>query len=124
MKRLYREAHTPMNTVIYGARSIALGTWQAYTNLYPDRLVEAFIVTDKADNPHMLAGLPVWSLADYSGKLTQEEKDRTEVVIATPETFFEEIIQGLLQQHFRHYTTIDSVRYADFENSIILCIRI
>ena len=86
---------------IFGARSIALGAYKAIQKLYPDCLVKCFIVTNKKNNPDVLAGLPVVSLSDFSDKEAQ-------VIIATPENLHQEISKSLGEHGCERYISLDS----------------
>lgn len=101
-----------MNLVIYGAKSIALGTYEAIHNLYPIRKVSCFLVSEYKDNPHQLAGLPVYELETYANMLSEEEKQNTEILIATPENVMPEI-ESLLEKYvFFCHVRQTSTRFA------------
>lgn len=101
-----------MNLVIYGAKSIALGTYEAIHNLYPIRKVSCFLVSKYQDNPCELTGLPVFELKRYANMLSEEEKQNTEILIATPENVMSEI-ESLLEEHgFFCHVRQTSIRFA------------
>lgn len=87
-----------MNLAIFGAQAIALGTYEAIHNLYPIRKISCFLVTVRGNNAEQLAGLPVYELKNYAEKLSQEEKQNIEILIATPETVMSDI-ESLLDEH-------------------------
>lgn len=101
-----------MNLVIYGAQGIALGAYEALHNLYPVRKVQCFLVTRREANAQSLAGLPVVELDSYSETLSQEEKDNTEILIATPENIMPEIEKGLDEHGFHCHVRLTSARHA------------
>lgn len=90
---------------IFGAKSIALGTYHAIHTLYPEQWIDAFLVTSKENNPDTLVGLAVVELSLY------EDKEAC-VLIATPENVHEEIVQMLDEQGFHDYVCIDSRKEA------------
>lgn len=91
---------------IFGAKSIALGTCRAIQQLHNDMEVTGFLVSSKANNPDMLAGLPVWELGDYPDK-------RVCVLIATPEDTHAEIIRLLEEKGFHNHICVDSAEEAE-----------
>ena len=97
-----------MKLVIYGAMSLALGTYRAIEKLYPDYPVECFLVSSLASNPSVLAGKPVWELKSFAAGLTSAEKEDVQVLIGTPENLHEEISACLEEQGFFHYVCMDS----------------
>ena len=101
-----------MNLAIFGAQAIALGTSEAIHNLYPVRKVSCFLVSEQGKNPVKLAGIPVYELKTYAEKLSQEEKQNIEIMIATPETVMP-AIEKLLDEHglFCH-VRLTSTRFA------------
>lgn len=96
----------------YGARSLALGMYEAVKALYPEASCIGFIVTSMEGNPGTLAGKKVWELGVLGGKLTDKEKDSLQVLIAVPEDRHREIVAGLLKNGFRNYICMDSRREA------------
>ena len=99
--------------VIYGAQGMALGAYEAVSKLCPDREIPCFLVTSKGNNADLLAGVPVLELAKFVQTLSQEEKDQKEVLIATPENVMPEIENCLQMYGLRHYTRLDSLRWAE-----------
>lgn len=92
--------------VIFGARSIALGTCIALRKLYKDLKVIGFLVSSMERNPDMLAGLPVYGLHDF------KQKDIC-ILIATPEDTQEEIVAALEKRGFHNHICVDSRREAE-----------
>ncbi len=90
---------------IYGAKSLALGTYHAIRKLYPEHTIRCFLVTSLQNNPHRLAGLPVKEIEDYS---REARKDKVHILIATPQDIHPEIIHELEKYSFSHYTCMDS----------------
>ncbi len=104
-----------MTKMIYGAQSIALGTYKALQVLQPNIKILGFLVTSKEGNPSILSGIPVFELSDFVAEKSEEEKKKIVVYIATPENVMPEIEKALdacgLYQHVR----IDSVRWAEMQ---------
>ena len=74
------------NLVIFGAQGYALGTFKAIKTVSPDKNVLCFLVSRVGGlNPETLGGLPVKELDEFSGSLSDVEKNQTEILIATPE---------------------------------------
>lgn len=101
-----------MQLAIYGAQGIALGAYEAIKDLYPQREVKCFIVTEIGNNALSLGGLPVIELNKFAEKLTGEEKENVEILIATPETVMSEIEEELNKKKFSHHTRLTSLRWA------------
>ena len=80
-----------MELVIFGAQGIALATYQALRNLYPERKVICFLVSQMENNPFALEGVPVVQLDKFSQCLSQNEKDKIQILIATPENVMGDI---------------------------------
>lgn len=87
--------------VIFGAKSLALGIYQAIHTLYQDCCVMGFLVSTRQGNPSTLAGLPVWELSSFHER-------KVCVLIATPEDTHVEIITILVQYGFHSYICMDS----------------
>lgn len=105
-----KEVNEPMQLVIYGAKSIALGVCKAIRELHQDYPLCCFLVSSLQGNPSVLAGLPVRELVEFSEGLSQKEKDGIYVLIGTPEDIHPEIVVALEQYGLYHYTCIDSHR--------------
>ena len=90
-----------MKIAIFGAQSIALGTYKAIQELYRDFEVIGFLVSSKADNPDTLAGLQVYELENF------QEKNIC-ILIATPEDIQESIVRMLEEQGFHNHICVDS----------------
>ncbi|MBQ9361046.1 MAG: DUF4422 domain-containing protein [Lachnospiraceae bacterium] len=102
-----------MQLVIYGAQGYALGAYEALKSLYPKRAVKCFLVTEMGGNAPMLGGIPVREIASYSEGVSAEERDNTEVLIATPENVQAEIEETLESHGFRHHVRLDSERWSE-----------
>lgn len=98
---------------IYGARATAAGVYRALSKLEGNKQIKAFIVTDSADNPFNIWGVPVWSLHEISELLSAEEKSAAEVYIATPQLFHEEISCLLQKSGFKKLIRLTSAYEAD-----------
>lgn len=97
-----------MKILIYGAKSIALGTLRALKYLYPHHEYLGFLVTARSDNPHTLDGLKVWELQEILDIYSVEERKSLHIVIATPEDKHQEIRGLLWEKGFENYSSIDS----------------
>lgn len=104
-----------MNLVIYGAQAIALGTYKAIKEISPSCDILCFIVTEMGNNAPTLEGIPVRELSDFAAGMPQEEKDNTEVLIATPETVMGVIEESLEAAGFRCCVRMDSLRWAQLQ---------
>ena len=112
MSSMKKEVIESMHLAVYGAKSIALGIYQAVKELYPEYPQCCFLVSSLQNNPSVLAGLPVRELAEFSQGLSLKEKDNIHVIIGTPEDIHPEIVTALEKHGFCHYTCIDSRREA------------
>lgn len=101
-----------MDLVIYGAQGLALGACRAIKNLYPQRNIQCFLVTFKEDNTDCLDHLPVVELNTYVKNMSDEQKDRTEILIATPENVMLEIEKSLDLCGLYHHVRLDSRRWS------------
>ncbi len=101
-----------MDLVIYGAQGMALGAYEAIHSMYPRRKISCFLVTHKKGNAEVLSGLPVLELKAYAGRLSAKEKERMQVLIATPENVMPEIEKSLDGYGFYHHTRMTSLRWA------------
>ena len=99
-----------MNFAIFGAQGIALGTYESIHKLFPTRKITCFLVTERGDNPEILSGLPVIELSVFSDRLSNEEKDNTEVIIATPENVMDDIEKSLDEHGFHCHVRMTSLR--------------
>ena len=105
-----------MKTIIFGAQGYALGTFEAFTTLYPEREIAFFMVSKMEGNPATLGGIAVREIAEVSAGMSDEEKAETEVIIATPENVQREI-EGILDSYgFRNHSRMDSVRWHGLMN--------
>ena len=100
-----------MNFAIFGAQGIALGTYESIHKLYPSRKITCFLVSERGNNPEILSGLPVIELSGFSDRLSNEEKDNTEILIATPENVMDDIEKSLDEHGFYCHVRMTSLRY-------------
>lgn len=110
-----------MNLAIYGAQGIALGAYEAIHNIYPDRKVQCFLVTEHGQNADYLSGIPVLETEDFSQSLSDKEKREIEILIATPETVMPEIEETLEQNGLYCYTRLTSSRWAELMGYHYIC---
>lgn len=99
-----------MDIAIYGAKSLALGTYRAIQKCWPETPVTGFLVTSLKGNPTILAGLPVQEIGKLTSMLTPEAKDMYHILIATPEDQHPEIVKTIEKFGFCHYTCLDSAK--------------
>lgn len=94
--------------LIYGAKSIALGVCCAMEILFPEKEILGFLVSQKEGNPDKLGGFPVFEIADYWKRRMDKGSgnEKITVLIGTPETVHDEIIQMLEQYGFTSYVCI------------------
>ncbi len=94
-----------MDMMIYGAQGYALGAYNAIKVLYPERRVLFFAVTSMEENPEELGGLPVRQIADAAEGMSEKEKGRIRVLIATPEN-----VQDVIEETLEQYGYSDRIR--------------
>lgn len=102
-----------MDLVIYGAQGLALGVYQVIHNLLPSRVVRCFLVTEQGINAKILAGVPVLELIPFAQSLSAEEKDKIEILIATPEDVMPEIERNLEIQGLYCHVRMTSLRWSE-----------
>ena len=102
-----------MDVVIYGAQGTALSAYEAIKDLYPERNIRCFLVSERGINSDRLAGLPVEVISDFAARITDEEKQGLEVIIATPENVHSEIENTLEQYGFINHIRLDADRYSE-----------
>ena len=102
-----------MELIIFGAQGYALGEYKALNTLYPRRVIPFFIVSKMGGNAPELGNIPVREIEVVSSEMSQEEKCKLEVVIATPENVQPEIEETLENYGFHHYRRLDSVRWGE-----------
>ncbi len=112
-----------MELVIFGAQGIALATYQALRNLYPERKVICFLVSQMENNPFALEGVPVVQLDKFSQCLSQNEKDKIQILIATPENVMGDIEIALEDYGFYCYVRLTSLRWAQFMSYHYICAK-
>ncbi len=103
-----------MEVIIFGAQGIALGAYQAFHSLYPERKVRCFLVSHMGNNASTLGGLPVLELHTFSHNLSQDEKDKIQILIATPENVMDEIEKILEEYGFHCHIRLTASRWAQF----------
>ncbi len=101
-----------MDLVIYGAQGMALGACEAISNLYPQRTVRCFLVTERKINAGTVFGVPVNTLDAFAESLSEDEKNEIEVLIATPENVMPEIERSLEEHGLRAHVRLTSERWA------------
>ena len=102
-----------MDLVIYGAQGMALGAYEAIRSLYPQRTIRCFLVTERGANAEFLSGVPVWELVPFAEGLSKEEKEKLEVLIATPENVMAQIENSLDEQGLFCHVRLTSLRWAE-----------
>lgn len=112
-----------MDFMIFGAQGTALSAYQALHYLYPQRSVRCFLVSQPEKNASVLEGIPVVGIASFADKLSQEEKDHTEILIATPENVMDEIETILASFGFYYYTRLTSSLWAELMGYFYVCDR-
>lgn len=96
---------------IFGAQGYAIGAYEAMRELYPERDIICFLVSEIGINPTMLGGLPVRMIKDLSA----EERMEISVFIATPENVQDEIASLLDESGVSDYVRLDSEAWAELE---------
>lgn len=112
-----------MNLTIFGAQGIALGAYLSICHLYPARKIDCFLVSKRGINGEFLAGLPVLELASYSDRLSDEEKQNVEVLIATPENLMPEIEEQLDKRGLCCHVRLTSARFSQLQSFYYTCDR-
>lgn len=102
-----------MKLAIYGAQGMALAAAKAFTEMYPRRAVECFLVTEMGNNASMLMGVPVLEVQDYLERSSADAREQTEILIATPEGVQEEIEKYLIKLGVYHYRRLSSMQWAE-----------
>ncbi|HBA67792.1 MAG TPA: hypothetical protein DCZ40_00305 [Lachnospiraceae bacterium] len=112
-----------MDLAIYGAQGIALGVCQAIHNLYPERKIRCFLVTERGVNAETLSGIPVVEIKSFAEGLSLEEKNNIEVLIATPENVMEDI-EGTLEGYGMYcHVRLTSLRWSELMGYHYVCGR-
>lgn len=96
----------------FGAKSLALGMYEAVRFLYPETICIGFIVSSSKGNPDVLAGETVWELNVLGDILSSEEKEELQVLIAVPEDLHNEVAKCLCGKGFQNYICMDSRKEA------------
>lgn len=100
---------------IYGAQAIALGTYRAIKELFPKQNIECFLVTKMGNNLSVLDGVPVYTLSDFVSGMSDNEKENTEILIATPESVMGTIEKSLNEVGLHCHVRMDSMRWAKLQ---------
>ena len=112
-----------MDMAIYGAQAIALGTYEAIHNLYPEKKIRCFLVTERDTNAESLGGIPVLELQMFADMLSLKEKENIEILIATPENVMEQIEQSLDAKGLYCHVRLTSRRWAALAGYHCACNR-
>lgn len=102
-----------MDIIIYGAQGIALGAYEAISELYPEKHMRCFLVSERGLNPSALSGIPVLEIEKLAEDLDKREKESIEILIATPENVMPEIEDYLEEYGFYNYQRITSGLWAE-----------
>ena len=108
-----------MNIAIYGAQGIAYSVYLSLKKISPVE-ISCFVVTSKENNAGSICGIPVKEIELFSSELTQEDKDRTKVLIATPENTMDEIESTLKNHGFYHYVRVTSHRWSEMQRDAFM----
>ncbi len=101
-----------MDLIIYGAQGYALGAYEAYKTLYPNKPVKCFVVTEMGNNAPVLGGISVVDINTFSEGMSDDQKNNVEFLIATPENVME-AIEGTLEEYgFKNHSRLDSDKWA------------
>lgn len=103
-----------MDLVIYGAKGIALGTYEAIKYFCPERKIRCFLVTEQKGNAEFLSGAPVLELDKFAEMLPEKEREKIEVLIAVPENVMPAIEKLLDERGFFRHTRMTSMRWAEW----------
>lgn len=110
-----------MKLVIYGAQGIALGAYEAIHSTCPEREVSCFLVTKQDMNPESLFGIPVLEIENFAQSLSSQERQETEILIATPETVMPEIEDTLDRNGLHCHVRLTSSRWAELVSYYYIC---
>lgn len=94
---------------LYGAGMVAVSVYYAVKELYPDRGIAAFIVSEREGNPGEIDGIPVLSLDEFHGSQTCQ---KAKILLATPENHHNAIAGELKKRGLGDFICIDSKREA------------
>lgn len=86
----------PHKLIIFGAKSLALGTSHAIQTVHPEIHLEGFVVTSRSGNPSILNNLKVYELAELTDK-------EICILIATPQDIQMKIVDFLDEQGFHNH---------------------
>lgn len=102
-----------MTLAIYGAQGVAKGYYQAIKYIHPYYNIKYFIVTNLKENPQHVDNVPVVELKMLAQKLTEAEKRKIRIFIATPENVMDIIEDSLDNEGFFNHIRITSMLWAD-----------
>lgn len=102
-----------MQWMIFGAQGMARMTAEAIEGLNPDIRISCFVVSRTKNNASRIANRPVRMLSEISKEYSYEQKNNTNILIATPDSVQPEIEELLEQNGFIHYQRINHVRYEE-----------
>ncbi|MBQ9609455.1 MAG: DUF4422 domain-containing protein [Lachnospiraceae bacterium] len=100
--------------IIFGAQGYALGTYEAIKTVYPEKNISCFLVSKVGGlNPDILAGLPVRELDEFSGELSDSDKNSIDIIIATPENIQPEIEELLDSFGLTNHSRLTASRWEE-----------
>lgn len=102
-----------MDLAIYGAQGIALGACKAIHDLFPQKRILCFLVTERGENAEELFGLSVLELEAFAGSLSKDEKNNIEVLVATPESAMDDIEKALEEYGMHCHVRLTSLRWSE-----------
>lgn len=102
-----------MQLAIYGAQGIAFSTYKALKELFPDKKILCFIVSEMGINASELGGIPVVEFNEFLKRIPQDERDEIEILIATPENVMENVERNLKNVGIHNYVRLNSSRWAE-----------
>lgn len=97
-----------MKYYIFGAKAIAFSVYKALRKLCPEDEIMGFLVSSRKGNPDVLSGMAVQDIFSESQRISQDEKKKIQILVATPEDIHKEIVQLLVEYGFSNYRLIDS----------------
>lgn len=109
-----------MKLAIYGAQAMAFGAFKAIRELFPDKEILCFIVTEKGMNASTLGDIPVMEFDDFLEKIPEDKRDEVEILIGTPENAMQDIERDLKKAGIRNYVRLNSSRWSDMVGNAFL----
>lgn len=98
---------------IFGARSTAIGMIRALRSEYTECVIKGVIVSSMVGNPKTIEGVNVEELSSLNMRLTANQKENVQILIATPVYVQREITDTLKIFGFKNIYPLDSVTEAD-----------